>query len=506
MTIEFTPPAVAYDAAQSRHHRSAAAENVAAVDEAISIAKAAVGGSDTYDKVLLRAAAGAGKSYALRRMVGELLDEPDCQRIAVAAFTNKQVFALAGALGTELGADAVCLFVSRDRYAGVPAEVRSEVSVASSTPEIPADAQVVLGTSHKLGAIRERSRLLENLGAAREDPEADESYPFDVLMVDEAWQLPLYLFNRIEKLAPIAVGVGDVGQLPPLDPNQNPWRGDPGYNPYRAWPTAYEGASTTFSIDLPAVWRPTHAQIPLWRAFYGDWDRLDCVAGPGDRTIERRDLGGDEELVWDSVASGVPTLVEVAGLEDSEAPDIDPPLMGVAEQLIESLIEGGFAVHSTTYDGEGEPAGSARASSDSPSGDPLIVVLATRNQAVDDAQEVVDRLTSKHDLPDGVLVASTVDSWQGQTNAITVALHPLSGASRLDEFNSAFGRLAVTCTRATHGLLLLARDGLDELLDAAPARPGTPFGEPGTRELPRQTHQRILRTFARGVWEMENHD
>ena len=67
---------------------------------------------------------------------------------------------------------------------------------------------------------------------------------------------------------------------------------------------------------------------------------------------------------------------------------------------------------------------------------------------------------------------------------ITVAIHPLSGASALDEFNSAFGRLAVTCTRATHGLLLLSRAGLDDLLAEAPARPGTPLGEPGNPPTP----------------------
>ena len=104
-----------------------------------------------------------------------------------------------------------------------------------------------------------------------------------------------------------------------------------------------------------------------------------------------------------------------------------------------------------------------------------------------------------HDLPEGVLTASTVDKWQGQTNRITIAVHPLSGADQLDDFNSAFGRLAVSCTRATHGLLLVTRAGIEELLADAPARPGTPLGEPGTRTLPRQTHQRILAAFARGV-------
>jgi len=32
-------------------------------------------------------------------------------------------------------------------------------------------------------------------------------------------------------------------------------------------------------------------------------------------------------------------------------------------------------------------------------------------------------------------------------------VHPLTGAAKLDEFNSAFGRLAVACTRATTNVL-----------------------------------------------------
>jgi hypothetical protein len=195
----------------------------------------------------------------------------------------------------------------------------------------------------------------------------------------------------------------------------------------------------------------------------------------------------------------VPTLLEVDGLEDPEAPDVDQPLLGVIETLLDDLLAAGFAITSRRYDDRGVPNDVTETTSKESTSDPLIVVLATRNQAVDDATDMVERLVEKHALAEGVLVASTVDSWQGQTNAITVALHPLSGAGRLDDFNSAFGRLAVTCTRATHGLLLVARAGLDELLSTAPPRQGTPFGEPGTRSLPRQTHQRILATFARGT-------
>ena len=144
--------------------------------------------------------------------------------------------------------------------------MRDNVSVATTAAQIPDTCKVVLGASHKLGSMGERTRLFNHLGAA-----GNGHLPFDVF-VDEAWQLPRHRYSTVEGLASISVGVGDVGQLPPIDPSQNPWRGDPGYNPYRAWPTAFEHEPTTYVVDLPAVWRPTAAQLPLWRAFYSDWD------------------------------------------------------------------------------------------------------------------------------------------------------------------------------------------------------------------------------------------
>jgi hypothetical protein len=495
MTLTFAPPRTA--PVQALHHQAAAAGNAASAEQAIRALAEVLNGSASHEKILLRAAAGAGKSFVLRRMVKEALGLPTCTRIGVTAFANKQVFPLARDLGTELGADAVCLFVAADRLPDVPQDVLDRVTVATKSNLIPAACSVIVGTSHKLGAFGERRRLLDHLGEA-----ANDTHVFDVLMVDEAWQLPLHRFATVESLAPVVVGVGDVGQLPPIDPSQNPWRGDPGYNPYRAWPTAFESEVTTLSIDLPAVWRPRGEQLPLWRAFYGDWDELHCVAAPGDRSLHLPEIIGPAGVVWGAVASGSPVLLEVAGLDEPEAADIDAPLLGVLEGLLAPLLDSGFNVSERRYDGVGQPLDEETIDSTDPSGDPLIVILATRNQAVDDAAAMVDRLTDKYGLPEGVLLASTVDSWQGQTNRITVAIHPLSGADRLDEFNSAFGRLAVTCTRATHGLLMVARAGLDDLLEAAPARPGTPFGEPGPRALPRQTHQRILAAFSRGSWQV----
>lgn len=491
--IEFSPPSL--DAVGGVHHAQAAAGNARVVANAVGVLREALAGTAPVDRILLKAAAGAGKSYALRRLVADAVAHSACRRVAVIAFTNKQIHPLATSLGIALGRDRVCLSIAKDRWGDVPAAAHDAATVVTTTSAIPSSCDVVISTSHKLGAIGALKSLVGHLGAGQNGSSA-----FDVLFVDEAWQLPHHLFDKVVKAAPLTVGVGDVGQLPPLEIGTNPWRGDPGFNPYRAWPTAFEDDERTWAVELPAVWRPAAGQLDLWRAFYPEWGELHCVAAPGDRSLTVDGLSGASARVWAQVGTGVPTLLEIEGLPESEAADVDLPLMGQIESLLDDLLAARPTLERSDYDADGSPTGDVlRAYAGGPGGDPLVAVLATRNQAVDDATEIVERLRQRHGLSESEIVASTVDSWQGQTNGITVAVHPLTGASELDEFNSAFGRLAVACTRATHGLLMVARPGLDGLLGEAPARPGTPYGEPGNRHLPRQTHQRILAAFARGT-------
>lgn len=472
-------------------HAAAAGRNAAVSDEASRELADMLAGTSPIDRILLKAAAGAGKSYALKRLVAEADTHPASSRITVVAFTNKQVRPLAASLGKELGRDRVCLLVSAQQWNEVPQDVLDAATVVTSTSSMPASTTVVIATCSRLGAPGELKRLRDHFGTG--------STPFDVMFVDEAWQIPHHLFDKVAKAAPKWVAVGDVGQLPPLEIGENPWRGDSGYNPYRAWPTDYVDDSRTWVRELPAVWRPSAGHLGLWRAFYPEWASLDCVAAPGDRTLDLGTMDGPITEIWRQVGTGVPTLLEIAGLPDPEAADVDLPLMEFVEALVDEFFAAGASVESADYDDGGEPTGTSTVAAPGRTNpDPLVAILATRNQAVDDATDVVQRLQEKYDLTDRDIVSSTVDSYQGQTNGITVAVHPLNGAAELDAFNSAFGRLAVTCTRATHGLLMVARPGLDELLAEAPARPGTPFGEPGNRQLPRQTHQRILATFARG--------
>lgn len=493
MTIEISEPLRLPFVGE--YHGPAAARNRRAADAAMAELLEVLDGSSSNERILLKAAAGAGKSHALKQMVEAALGHADCSRVGVVAFANKQLYPLARDLGMTLGRDRVCLRVSPSRLDELDDETMDAASVALTNADIPHDAEVLILTSHMCS--HPAWQILRSLGPAWNGEKL-----FDVAFVDEAWQLPMHLYRNVSQHAPVTVGVGDVGQLPPLDRSNNPYRGDGTYNPYRAWPTIFEGDQHTWSIELPTVWRPTAPQLPLWRAFYEDWDDLDCVAAPGDRSVNLGELTSAAAPIWSAVANGTPTLIEVDGLDDPEAPDVDPPLLEVVESWIDDLIAAEPVFRRAEYSADGEPCNVEEFGFLNPSGT-VLAVLATRNQAVEDAEAMVERLQELHGLPDGAIVASTVDSWQGQTNALTVAVHPLSGASELDEFNSSFGRLAVTCTRATHGLLLVARHGLDEMLANAPARPGTPFGEPGNRALPRQTHERILATFARGTAKAE---
>ncbi|MGX1591383.1 AAA family ATPase [Glutamicibacter sp. NPDC055491] len=477
------------------HHENAAVLNDRVTDEASAELADMLSGASPMERMLLKAAAGAGKSYALKRLVVEAAQHHRGERVAITAFTNKQVRPLAVSLGESLGKESVALLASKAAYEEMPAEVLDAATVVTSAKDLPGPVKVVIATVARFGAMGELKRMRDHLGAA-----ANGTTPFGLLFVDEAWQIAHHLFDKVTKLAPLWVGVGDVGQLPPLEIGDNPWRGDPGYNPYRAWPTDYDQDARTWSRELPAVWRPAAGHLALWRAFYPEWTSLDCVAGPGDRAIDLGSMGQDDAAIWRQVGTGVPTLLEVDGLPEPEAADIDLPLMEFVESLLDEFFESEASLVSAVYDNDVPGRQSGLWETTSLRGDqvdPMVTILATRNQSVDDAIEAVERLQKKHDLTDRDIVASTVDSWQGQTNGITIAVHPLNGATDLDAFNSAFGRLAVACTRATHGLLMVARPGLDELLAAAPARPGTPFGEPGTRQLPRQTHARIIATFAR---------
>ncbi len=125
----------------------------------IDVLRDALSGAAPVDRILLKAAAGAGKSFVLRRLVGDAVEHPSCTRVAIVAFTNKQIHPLATSLGKTLGKDRVCLFVAKDKFGDVPDDAQVHATVVTTATSIPPGAEVIISTCHKLGAIGELKRL-----------------------------------------------------------------------------------------------------------------------------------------------------------------------------------------------------------------------------------------------------------------------------------------------------------------------------------------------------------
>ena len=414
---------------------------------------AVLNGVATYEKVLLRAAAGAGKSYALvhdgRRGAGQP-QLPPRRRHRLRQQAGHPAGASASARSTD--ASKVCLFVSEKWRAELPDGIDDDCTVVTKSTRDPGGrARRARGLPQVQGLRRARADAATRLGAG-----ANGERIFDVLFVDEAWQLPLHLFTGVEGYAPVAVGVGDVGQLPPIDPSENPWRGDPGYNPYRAWPTAYETAATTFARDLPAVWRPDRRAAPAVA-------RLLRRLGPARlRRRARRPLASScrrcPRPAARRLGSGRHRPAHAArGRRPRRTPrrrTSTSRCSTCSRSCCVPLLEGGFA----TVERDLRRRRRARTAS----------VASLRRPHRRPA-----RRRPRHPQPgrrrrhgrwsSGSPRSSTCPRACSRPRPSTPGrarptgspsrIHPLSGADQLDDFNSAFGRLAVTCTRATHGLL-----------------------------------------------------
>lgn len=135
VTAAFTPPRIASGSAV--HHARAAAHNAAVAQEASGQLLDALSGSVGLERILLKAAAGAGKSYVLKQLVVDAVAHPRCVRVAVVAFQNRQLWPIAESLGQTLGADRVCLLSGKDRYADVPDSVHANAAVVTSSSDIP---------------------------------------------------------------------------------------------------------------------------------------------------------------------------------------------------------------------------------------------------------------------------------------------------------------------------------------------------------------------------------
>ena len=369
--------------------------------------------------LVLQAPPGSGKTFTVSHVVAlSVMDMGG--RVAVATQTNAQADDLCRRLIEEFPRLGVTRFLAAE---GPPPELPETVRRARSVAALPGSAGAVVGTSAKWA-------LSKNLG------------PFDLLVVDEAWQLTHADFSLLVPVAPRVVLVGDPGQIAPVVPvDASRWEAGP-VRPHQAAPAVLLAAAppSLNTLSLPVSTRLTPDTVELLRPFY-DFP-FEAWSRPGARRVSF-DGDGDDDLdeALELLETGAVAMLELPTPVDGPPLEDDPELAATLALAARRLLARGAKVQTEDEERVLTPED--------------VGIVATHRVLVTRIQQALGDLPVRVDTP---------ERWQGLERPVILAAHPLSGALRPSSFDLDTGRLCVMASRHRVGLLWVGRDHLLETL------------------------------------------
>jgi hypothetical protein len=374
--------------------------------------------------------------------------------VLVCAFTNAQVVELATRIGDESRR-------ARRRHPSI-------VHLASANNVITAPPPGVWSTSDKNDPMIAGADCL--IATCHKSAySASDVGEFDVGFVDEAYQVRSDVAALIAlSLAPRWAFVGDPGQIAVF--STVPVRWDQTADPVTSIVASARAAGANLgSVSFDWSFRvPVSAAEPL-ESFYGH--RVRVAALRQDRHIALGAASGGGRLasaadtVWDRAAASGWGMLELSG--DTYGPT-DPSTAEAIGALVVSLWQrrprARCEVHPRGVAVMPSDVAVAVSTNDQVSSVTTATLCALRNAGCSDPTRHLPRIT-------------TYNKHQGLTYPITIAWHPLSGATRSEEFAVDLGRWCVGITRHRHACVVVGREGVrhilaDPPLSAAAPRPG----------------------------------
>ncbi len=410
---------------------------VAAADAAVAAAiHAALAAGPAPRGVVVPAPAGAGKSH----LVVSALDAARRagRRVAVAAPTNEQAFGLVRAVAERHchgHADRTVTFVPAADVT-LPPAAAALAGVRTATAKDASGRELVVGTLSKLGDAFARGDLA----------------PFDLLLVDEAYQADAAKYFAVGGLAPVHLLVGDAGQINPFATSADPgrWRGLAEDPLQTAVGVLRRNHPSTPVFPLPVTRRLDPRAAAVARAFYPDLAFAPAVrSGVRDLRLGRRGVHRLDPVLDTAAGSGW-AHVE---LPRAAVLPADPEAAGVIADLTARLFERGVTARC-----ERHPAPQPLA--------PSQVAVGVSHTAQRDRVRA-----ALADRGLGGVVVETANKLQGLEFAVTLVWHPLSGLAEADPFHLDPGRLCVLLTRHRHACLVVGRAGGRDLLADTPPPP-----------------------------------
>jgi hypothetical protein len=380
---------------------------------------------------VVKAPPGSGKTFTLIEVLSSLVATGG--RVAVAAQTNSQ-------------ADDICSRLDRDhpevpvaRFAGKrsrqPHDFPTDVLWIDDKDALPDSPGVTVSTTAKWSLT-------------------DIPLPYDLLAIDEAWQMSWADLMQCALLSANFLMIGDPGQIPPVVAiDVRRWETSP-RAPHEAAPEVVLAdpalASIRYIGSLPACRRLPRESVVFVKPFY-DFDFV-AYAGAGARGL---DLPGGHRLA--PLADGRPILLTVPTPAHGPPIEVDLDIADAAACVVSDLFDSGAKLRLGDVD---------RA-------------LEARDIGVSSSHRVMNSaLTSALSEWGGQLRVDTPERWQGLERPVMIAVHPLSGVTDPSAFDLETGRLCVMTSRHEAALILLSRDHVGETLanfvPSAGQAPGRP--------------------------------
>jgi hypothetical protein len=378
---------------------------------------------------VVKAPPGSGKSFNLLESLEDAIESG--KRIAIAAQTNNQVDDLCVRFCDRYPETEIYRF-SSDGYS--PSEkFSSGVVVTTDKKELPEDGSVMIGTVAKLGLV-------------------DFANPYDILLIDEAWQMTWADFLTLRDVSQRFVFIGDPGQIPPtVTITVDRWEVSPDA-PHRATPDVIlenpDLASETTVLNLDVCRRLPFDSVALVQTFY-DF-RFEPLAKKGERFLKPKkpaDGSPIDRAIDHLSSSSTVILTHPTGIEGAPI-ETDRELAEVTANLVRHLLDRGCVIST----GPTEQKSPRKLVAED------IGIVSTHNQMNTAIQNELSGALSR-------IRVTTPERWQGLQRAVMIAVHPLSGVMFPSSFDLETGRLCVMASRHESACIFVTRDHVGETLD-----------------------------------------
>lgn len=390
---------------------------------------------------IVKAPPGSGKTHTLV----ETLESgfASRQRIVIAAQTNNQVDEICQRIAGRFPDRSVVRFSSSGYQP--PANMNERVVFIDKKNAVPDGPVVMVATVAKLALSKFDG-------------------DFDILFVDEAWQMAWADFLPIRHVAARYVFIGDPGQIPPtvaIDVDR--WESSE-HPPHRAAPTLILAnpnlAGFRTELQLPTCRRLPYDSVRLVNGFY-DFE-FDSDAKPGERYIRPTKKAKAEtaaaegvdralEAMWSTSRPRTTSIIQMPTPAGGLPVGTDTELARFVAAVVARLVERRCEV--STKAGETGAPRTMR---------PIdIGVVSTHNLMNTAIQNELLALSPKY----GAIRVTTPERWQGLEKPVMVAVHPLSGVMSPSAFDLETGRLCVMASRHQSACFFVTRDHVGVTLD-----------------------------------------